>query len=179
MLKTDRLLRLLIAMICALVLALLSMRTWQQQIVWQNDVTLWRHVVRHNPEAKNAHNNVAASLLTRGNKSDLIEAYEAAFVAIQQDSTSPDAHLNMGVALMRMSLYEEALTYLRQSIKVGPHFAKSHFNLGQVLAALGRCEEAIESHRRALELDSGMAVLLRQSKKMFAAAGNPCAKWMK
>ncbi len=81
-------------------------------------------------------------------------AKKAAERAVQLDSMSAEAHTSLGV-------YDGWFEYnwragereLRRAIALNPNYAYAHDQLNQLLAILGRFDDAIAEGRRAVELD--------------------------
>lgn len=61
-------------------------------------------------------------------------------------------------SLDKLGRVQEARWWLRHSLVVDPNYEESHFNLGHVLEQEGDIEAAIESYRRAVELDRDYAL---------------------
>lgn len=71
-------------------------------------------------------------------------------------------------------LLEEALTALREAVRLAPERPEPHNNLGVALLESGRLDEAERSFDRALELDgdpSGQAIYLAHLAEVYAAQG--------
>ena len=64
----------------------------------------------------------------------------------------PEAHYNLGTALMALARPAEAAGHFRRAIALAPDHAKAHGNLGSALRSLGRLTESEEACRRALAL---------------------------
>ncbi len=67
------------------------------------------------------------------------------------------AHLNLGNALGRVGLLQEAQASYARALAIRPEFAEAHLNLSDVLLELGQPKDAIVSCRRALELSPMLA----------------------
>jgi spermidine synthase len=59
----------------------------------------------------------------------------------------------LALALLSMGRYEGARDTLAMSLELNPHYAGGHFNMGDILVALGDTAGAIGSYERAIELD--------------------------
>jgi tetratricopeptide (TPR) repeat protein len=81
------------------------------------------------------------------------EAIDQLRRAIELDPKWRDAHLNLGVELMRASRFEEALAEMQEAIRIGPATAMVYTNYAAVLATLRRPAEGEKIVRQALRLD--------------------------
>ena len=76
-------------------------------------------------------------------------AYRQA-LALKQDH--PEAHMNLGVALMEQGKSTDAIEQYDRALKLRPDFAEAHMNLAIALQKGGRSEEAVPHYERALAL---------------------------
>ena len=82
------------------------------------------------------------------------KAREAARRALELDESLAEAHTSLGVVLDDYDWKPaEAEREYRRAIELNPSYALAYQRLGQLLAEMGRFDEAIAVHRRALELD--------------------------
>ncbi len=82
------------------------------------------------------------------------KAREAAQRALELDETLAEAHTSLGVVLDDYDWkFAEAEREYRRAIELNPSYALAYQRLGQLLAELGRFDEAVAVHHRALELD--------------------------
>ncbi|KGQ22813.1 tetratricopeptide repeat protein [Thermus filiformis] len=72
--------------------------------------------------------------------------------ALAQDYARPEAHLGLGVALVRLGRLEEARFAFAQMALLFPNRPEGFYNLGLVDLRLGRLEEAAEALSKALDL---------------------------
>jgi len=63
-----------------------------------------------------------------------------------------EAHYNLGTLLLRLGHAGEALTHLRQVVRLRPDMAAAHNNLAIALQSAGQFTEAVAEFRRALAL---------------------------
>ncbi len=66
-------------------------------------------------------------------------------------------HYNLGIALIKMGLVEEAIDHYLQALRIKPDFAKAHNNLGIALNKQDRMEEAVYHYLQALRIKSDFA----------------------
>ncbi len=141
--------------VAAAVLFVLGALTWRQAELWRDGVTLFTHVVSHNPAARNAHVNLGAALI-RAQRPD--EALAVLLAAAERDPDDIQPHVNAGVALVRMGRFEEAEERLRRALTLDPRHAIALLNLAESLRRQGRFEEALEHYRASMETDAGNAL---------------------
>ncbi len=134
--------------IASIVLFGLAVVTWRQTRVWRDSETLWRHVVRLQPQSSLAHNNLGNVFVQRQRISDAVEQYRQA-VAITPDFS--EAHNNLGVALAMEGQLAEAIVHYRQAVASKPGYDDAHSNWGIALAGQGQVDLAIEQYRNALD----------------------------
>ena len=121
---------------------------------------------------------LAAFLRTAGRLKIAVAAAALAAVAIVTNRSLLSADLmrattetNLGVALQTDQRFQEAEMRYRRAISIQPDYAPAHVNLGMVLVALRRPDEAIEAYTRAIELGSVDVDLDSQTGKCSAAGG--------
>ena len=82
--------------------------------------------------------------------------------AVELDPTNAVALGEYGIGLAEQGEPARAEPYLRRSVRQAPDRPKTHFNLGEVLAELGRSDEAVTCFERALFLDPSYAPARRR-----------------
>ena len=73
---------------------------------------------------------------------------------IAPDKVSVDRYNDFGVRSAESKLWNEAIFRWNQVLTIDPRNAKAHNNLGVAYEALGKIDEALESYKRAAELDA-------------------------
>ena len=138
----------------AAVLTVLAVLTWRHAGVYRDEVTLFAHVVAHNPTARGAQQNLGRALLDGGR---LEEALAASNAAAEQEPDDVKAHANAGVALIRMGRLDEAEERLRAALALDPRHPIILQNLAESLRKQKRLDEALGYYRAAMEADPGSA----------------------
>ncbi|MBR0800638.1 adenylate/guanylate cyclase domain-containing protein [Bradyrhizobium jicamae] len=77
----------------------------------------------------------------------------------------------MGLALIELGRYDEAVQAAKRALRLNPSFLPAHYCLTSALANLGQDAEAQESAGRLLELDPGFTISAR-------VAGRARSKWI-
>jgi tetratricopeptide (TPR) repeat protein len=77
--------------------------------------------------------------------------------SLRMKPRSPDAHFNVGVALMAAGRYRDATLRYEEALRLDPTFAAAHNNLGNAFEKLGDRDQALFHYRQALRLRPGYA----------------------
>src|SRR2546430_153440 len=112
-----------------------------------------RHNVEKNPADFEAHYNLAAMLMARGEQAEAIQQFEQAVQLRPQDATANNA---LGASLLAVGRVDEAISYLSAALKVQPDNFDAQYNLASALASQDKFAEAIEhrSEEHTSELQS-------------------------
>ncbi len=81
---------------------------------------------------------------------DLYEAQNQFGAAHNLEPLSPEINANLGSFLARTGNLEQAATFYRTAIQQSNGFTEAHLNLGRVLMALGRRDQALEQFQIVL-----------------------------
>jgi protein O-mannosyl-transferase len=125
-----------------------------QVSVWRDPETLWKHVLKINPNTAIAHYNLAKVHEGRGERDSALEHYRQ---AVEVNPTYADAHHNLARLLAQQGNSREAITHYIEALKFKPQDAETYNNLGQLLAFSGDPGAAFAAYRKALELDPKFA----------------------
>ena len=74
--------------------------------------------------------------------------------AIELRPDLPEAHNNLGHLLQELNRWDEAEQIIRQALALRPEYADAHFNLGKALHVKGDKDSALESLKKASEINS-------------------------
>lgn len=91
--------------------------------------------------------------------SSLVFLLISSFIILSGCGLSPgkvsvNQYNDFGVRSAESKLWDEAIFRWNQVLNIDPRNAKAHNNLGVAFEALGKIDEALESYKRATELDS-------------------------
>ena len=138
-----------LAILCPVVI-ILSIWTYQRNIVWQNNTNLWSDVVSKTPHNYRAHNNLGLALDKQGRTAEAIEHYSQALL-IKPDYEK--AHNNLGLALDKQGRTAEAIEHYLQALRIKPDSVDVHNNLAIALFRKGNIGGAIAHFRKALRIN--------------------------
>ena len=136
-------------------LALLGTQTWRQSGIYRDVLTFNRHIIAHNPRARDAHRNLAAGLFKAGR---VEEALEAARVAAEQYPDCSQCHAGVGAALVAAGRLDEAEDHLRRALEIDPRDESALQNSSELFRRQGRHDEALaaaEAWRKLRPYGSG------------------------
>ena len=98
-----------------------------------------------------AHFKLAFKLKELGRLKEAESNYRQA-VALRPDLA--EAHNNLGHLLQELNRWDEAEPMIRRAIALRPEYADAHFNLGKALHVKGDKDSALESLKKASEINS-------------------------
>ena len=154
--------------LCAMVIVF-SVWTYQRNIVWSDDVRLWKDCVVKSPHQPRQHYNLGVVLARNGNLDKAIEQYRAAL------NVKPDyaeAYYNLGNALVRKGEAEDAIDNYRKALKFNPDFFKSYYNIAKILYGQGKISEAIHNYQKALTINHETPQTLYNLSWIYATSEN-------
>ena len=124
--------------LCAALLATLTILTWHQSAMYTDIKTLWRATIERNPMAWMAHNNLGAVLLREGQVNEAIVHFRR---AVEIDADQVEAQANLGDALLQQA----------NELTGGADPTVLHI-LAAAFAQSGQFSEAVETAERSLQL---------------------------
>ncbi|RJP60505.1 MAG: tetratricopeptide repeat protein [Candidatus Auribacter fodinae] len=139
--------KMLLPVLCILIFFLIQ-KSLTQNIIWNNEFSLWEHAVKYAPKNYNALANYAVVLADSGKTHDSIIYYQKA-LKIEDRAQS---HYNLANSYNRLGMKDKAEVEYKRSIELDPLYSESHNNLGKLLAEQGKYEEAIVELRTACKL---------------------------
>jgi tetratricopeptide (TPR) repeat protein len=140
--------------LCAGLLLVLGMTSWQRVWVYQSEETLWTDTLAKNPNCWGAYNGLGYALLQKGQVDEAIVQLQK---ALEINPNYAEAHNNLGNALVQKGLVDEAIGQYQKALEINPNYAEAHINLGNVLLQKGLVDKAIGQYQKALEIDPNHA----------------------
>ena len=121
---------------------------WRQIAIWRDSVSLWNHVLAHEPTSALAHLCLGEELFDRGSLQPAIEAFRQS-LAIEKTAR---AHTWLGLALAQQGQLAAAYAEHSAAIRLDPGNWEAHNNAGIALASGGDVAAALKHFERAAEL---------------------------
>jgi Tfp pilus assembly protein PilF len=146
-----------------------SVWTYQRNIVWSDDVLLWKDCVVKAPHKSRQHYNLGVVLARKGDLNKAIEEYRAA-LKIKPDYV--DAYYNLGNAFIRKGDAGAAIHNYRMALQNNPDFYKAYYNIAKILYGQGKIDEAIENYQKALAINNETPQTLYNLSWIYATSEN-------
>jgi tetratricopeptide (TPR) repeat protein len=140
--------------LCAALLLILGMATWQRTLVYKSEETLWTDTLAKNPDCWIGHNNLGKALYQKG---QVDEAMAQCQRALEIDPKYAEAHSNLGMALFQKGQVDEAVAHYQKALEINPNDATTHYNFGNALFQKGQVDEAVAHYQKALEIQPSFA----------------------
>ena len=141
------------------VLALYSLRTYNRNFDWKNDLTLWTKVLKAYPQSSVAHFFLGKEYARLGDEDKTIFSYQKALENVPQENTLAMTgdpamiHNEIGAFYLREKNYPLAESEFKKALAVNPDFFPAINNLGIIYASQGKNEEAILEFKKAIALN--------------------------
>ena len=132
----------------------LGLLTWRQCAMYTDSDTLWWTTISKNPDSWMAHNNIAISLLRKGELEEAVAHYNK---ALDLNPGYGEAHYNLANSLLRLGRVDEAIAHYEKALEINPNNLSAHYNLAAAFVQSGKMDAAIEHYNIVLERDPNQA----------------------
>jgi tetratricopeptide (TPR) repeat protein len=127
----------------------LSVWTYQRNRIWKNEFTLWSDVVKKSPNKARPNHNLGMALANQEMLDKAIEQYQK---ALQADPKFYESHIIWGKTLEARGQIDAAGEHYLAALRIKPNSSVAHNNLGVVLYKKGQFSEAIDHFMQALQI---------------------------
>jgi protein O-mannosyl-transferase len=136
--------------LCAGLLLILGMASWQRTWVYQSQETLWTDTLAKNPNTWFGRCNLGVVLFQKGRVDEAVAQYQK---ALEINPNYVAAHYNLGNALFQKGQLDEALAQYQKAVEINPNDAEAHVNLGNALFQNEQLDEALAQFQKAIEIN--------------------------
>ena len=112
--------------------------------------TIWREILRVEPNNGKAYNNLGNALRRQGKLAEALAAHQK---ALQLNHNDAEAYVGIGNVLNAQGKPEEALASHKKAIQLNPKLAIAYNGLGNALYNQEKLEEAVTAYQKAIEFD--------------------------
>jgi len=140
--------------LCAGLLLVLGVTSWQRAWVYESGETLWTDTLGKNPNCWMAHNNLGVALFQKGEINEGLSQFQEALKINPNDA---EAHYNFGCFFLQNRQLDEAIARFQEALKNNPSYADAYNNLGTTFLQKGQLDEAITQLQKALAINHNFA----------------------
>ncbi|MFH1771752.1 MAG: tetratricopeptide repeat protein [Candidatus Omnitrophota bacterium] len=133
----------------SILIVLLCIKNLNLIPAYKSPASLWNDVIKKNPDAWIAYNNLGVIYKEQEMHKESIPLYKKA-IKLKDDYT--EAYNNLGVAYTALKDYTKAIPLYQKTIELDPKFPYTYNNLAEIYKSLGRIQEAIPLYKKAIEL---------------------------
>ncbi|MGD8394141.1 MAG: tetratricopeptide repeat protein [Candidatus Eiseniibacteriota bacterium] len=146
----------------------LAIATHERNMVWRDELTLWRDVTRKSPGKARGYNNLGLALAARGRLAAAEKAYRR---AIELDPDYVYARVNLGQLYGTTGRPEQALELFEEAVAIDPEHVAALNNLGTARWTLGDLAGAEAAYRQALAVAPQAREPRRNLMRLLEATG--------
>ncbi len=136
--------------LCAGLLLILGMASWQRTWVYEKEETLWTDALAKNPNCWVGHNNLGFLFLEKGQVDEALEQFQK---VLEINPNYAEAYNNLGNALLQKGQLGKAIDQFQKALEINPNYAEAHSNLGNALLQEGQLDDAIDHFQKGLQIN--------------------------
>jgi tetratricopeptide (TPR) repeat protein len=142
------------AMGIGLLVLIFSVLTFERNLVWRDELSLWTDVVRKSPNLALGYYSLGAAFANQGKLDEAIKNYAR---SLELDPKDPRTHYDLANAYKKAGRIEESIREYQSAITLVPGYAEAHNNLGIVYEERGQMEDAFREYQTALRFKPYLA----------------------
>jgi tetratricopeptide (TPR) repeat protein len=136
--------------LCAGLLLILGMASWQRTWAYESQETLWTDTLAKNSNSFMGYCSLGVALFEKGQLDDAVAQYEK---ALEINPNYVAAHYNLGNALFRKGQLDEAIAQFQKALEISPKNAEARINLGNAFLQKEQLDEAVGQFQQAVEIN--------------------------
>src|SRR3989339_69162 len=157
-----------IAILCILTIVY-SKLTYQRNIVWGSELSLWEDIAKKSPKKWRVHYNL-------GSEYSILQKNEMALLSFNEslrlNPVNADSYNNRGNIYARTGMYEQALRNYNKAIELDSKNAKAYNNRGSIYRLEGQLDKALSDYNKAVELDENYSFAYFNRSMLFSIKGD-------
>jgi tetratricopeptide (TPR) repeat protein len=136
--------------LCAELLLIIGILSWQRTWVYESGDTLWTDEVSKNPNCWLGHFDLGDALFHKGQMDEAINQFQK---AVETNPNSCQIRYTLGVALGQKGQLDDAVAQYQKAVEINPKHFEAHNNLGVALGQKGQLDDAVAQFQKALEIN--------------------------
>jgi tetratricopeptide (TPR) repeat protein len=123
--------------------------TFQRNLIWKHDISLWLDTVEKSPAKARPHNNLAVAY----NEKKLTEhAIAEAITALKLRQNYPNPFISIGDAYFEEGFFDTAINAYKNALIINSDYPDPYIGMGNAYAKKGEMNLAIDAFKKAVEL---------------------------
>ena len=155
-------------MIGAVILVGFSILTYQRNMVWKDEITLWGDTVQKSPHKARPHYNHGFVYFHQGKLDEAMPDFNE---AIKINPGAP-VYINRGIIYYEEGKFTDALSDYNKAIKINPDIAEAYYNRGNAYTQQNDLNDALSDYNKAIELNSDYAEAYSNRGSIYVKQGN-------
>ncbi len=151
----------------ALATIALSGATYARNMVWHDDISMWKDIVKKSPYKARAYNNLGSIYLDHGRYEDAFTMFRD---AMQINPYYYDPYVGLMMVYLKLDRFEEAITIAKVALNISPD-KRIYKNLGLVYLKMNRLDDALASFNDALKIDPNDAEAYNDLSTVYRKLG--------
>lgn len=125
--------------------------SYQGQVLWKNDLALWRNAASKSPDHPLPHSNYGLALLNAGQYEEAVRELGIALSPELKDSPRGLAITanNMALVYLDKGDYRDAEKWFRKALAYDPGYGKTYYHMGLIYYINGELTGSADSYRQA------------------------------
>ncbi|MBN1291206.1 MAG: tetratricopeptide repeat protein [Candidatus Latescibacteria bacterium] len=150
-------------------IAIYSGLTLKRNMVWKNDITLWKDIVKKSPNKDRSHMNLGEVYFSSG----LIEEGLNEFnIGLKLNPKNFKVLNNIGFYYYTKGNYKESISYYDRGLAIEPNSPDLHVNKASALVMTGQHESGLEHFLKAVDINSQYIIKLKAAAGEIAKSGS-------
>jgi len=133
-----------------LIISALSVMTYQRNLVWNDEVSLWTDNISKTPLLARPYSNLGKEYL---DKMILDKALSYCRRAVNIEPDFADAHLNLGSVYILLRDQKAAVNEIKKAIDLDPYRPEFYINLGRAYMVTNDVIKAAAAYEEAIKID--------------------------
>lgn len=141
-----------------LIVIIFTIITIFSSMLWENNTSLYKKIIRESPDAAFAHYNLGLVYHRQGRINEALQEYETIIRLTPYSETVLLAMMAIAGVYANRGRLGEAAHELKMALRVNAGYADAHSKLGDVYMKLNDADNAIEQYQAVLRLASNSAL---------------------
>ncbi|MFC1607923.1 tetratricopeptide repeat protein [Candidatus Latescibacterota bacterium] len=137
-----------IVVLCGLI-CLYSALTYQRNVVWRDDLSLWSDAAEKSPNRARPYYNIGLAHKKSGKNDEAIYYFNK---ALRINPNHTNARNNIGEIYFSLRRFDEAIVEYRKAVDADPKFYIAPNNIGNAYLAQGNFDKAVEAYKESIAI---------------------------